>query len=176
MSTKPPSNWFGRNWKWFVPTLFIGVVVLMVGVLAMFVTTLFGFMKSSDVYKEALARSKTSPAVVRALGSPVKDGFFFTGNINVASTSSFPGTNTSTGNANLQIPISGPRGKAVIYAVAKKANGKWTFQKLTVIIKSTGEKIDLLSPAKGSLTSLRQSASPLRLCVKNESTKNLLDS
>ena len=39
----------------------------------------FSAMKSTDVYKEALARAKADPAVIEALGSPIKDGFLCLG-------------------------------------------------------------------------------------------------
>ena len=52
---------------------FVGSIVVIV----------FSAMKSTDVYKEALARAKADPAVVQALGSPIKDGFLLSGNTNV---------------------------------------------------------------------------------------------
>ena len=62
-------------------------------------------MKSTDVYKEALARAKADPVVIEALGSPIKDGFLLSGNTNV---------NGASGESNLAIPISGPKGKGTI--------------------------------------------------------------
>jgi len=40
----------------------------------------FSAIKSTDVYKEALERAKADPAVIEALGSPIKDGFLVSGN------------------------------------------------------------------------------------------------
>jgi Cytochrome oxidase complex assembly protein 1 len=51
--------------------------------------------------------------------------------------------NGGSGNADLSIPISGPRGKGTIYAVATKSAGEWTYSKLVVKIESTGATIDL---------------------------------
>jgi Cytochrome oxidase complex assembly protein 1 len=93
-----------------------------------------GAMKSSDAYKAALAKAKADPRVVNALGSPIKDGFFAGGNINVSGTS---------GRADMNVPISGPKGKGTIYFVATKFAGEWTFSKLIVEIRNTGERIDL---------------------------------
>ena len=45
--------------------VFVGSIVVIV----------FSAMKSTDVYREALARAKADPAVIEALGSPIKDGF-----------------------------------------------------------------------------------------------------
>ena len=37
-------------------------------------------MKSTDVYKAALARAQAHPSVIEALGSPIKEGFLVSGN------------------------------------------------------------------------------------------------
>ena len=59
-------------------------------------------MKSTAVYKKALARANADPAVIEALGSPIKDGFLVSGNTNVTARQV---------ESNLAIPISGPRQK-----------------------------------------------------------------
>jgi hypothetical protein len=92
-------------------------------------------MKSSDVYKGALARAKAEPAVVEALGSPIKDGMFVSGSTNV---------NGASGHADLAIPIYGPKGEATLYVVAEKSFGAWNYSNLVVEIKKTKERIDLL--------------------------------
>ena len=98
-------------------------------------TLVFGMIKSSGVYKDALAIARAHPAVVRALGSPIEDGIYVMGSMNVSG---------SSGHADLAIPISGPRGKGTIYAKASKHAGQWIFSKLVVEIKATKERIDLL--------------------------------
>ena len=92
-------------------------------------------MKSSDAYKGALARAKAEPAVVAALGSPIEDGMFVSGSTNV---------NGASGNANLAIPIHGPKGKATLYVVAEKSLGAWNYSNLVVEVKDTKQRIDLL--------------------------------
>jgi hypothetical protein len=99
------------------------------------VTMFFGMMKSSDAYKMALARAKADPRVVAALGSPIEDGFFASGNTNVSGTS---------GQADMTVPLSGPKGKGTLYFVASKFAGQWTFSKLMVEIANTGQRIDLV--------------------------------
>jgi hypothetical protein len=99
-----------------------------------FIAIIFGALKSSTAYKMALARAKADPRVVNALGSPIKDGFFISGNTKV---------NGASGQAELTIPISGPNGKGTLYFVASKFAGEWTFSKLVVTAEKTGEKIDL---------------------------------
>jgi Cytochrome oxidase complex assembly protein 1 len=92
-------------------------------------------MKSTDVYKEALARAKTDSAVIAAIGSPIKEGFLLAGNTNM---------NGPSGEANLSIPISGPNGKGTIYVAASKSLGRWNYSGLVVEIAKTHQRIDLL--------------------------------
>lgn len=130
-----PTTWWQRNWKWFVPVGCLGLLALFTGFVALIVTIVFGMMKSSDVYKDALAMARAEPAVEMALGTPIEEGLFVVGNINISG---------SSGQADLAIPISGPHGKGTIYAVAEKSAGQWTFSVLVVEIKATGDRIDLM--------------------------------
>jgi hypothetical protein len=101
---------------------------------AFIVFVIFGAIKQSDVYKTAVARAKADQRVTSALGTPVDEGWYLSGNTEVSG---------SSGEANLTIPVSGPKGKGTIYAVATKFAGEWTYSKLVVKIESTGETIDL---------------------------------
>jgi hypothetical protein len=128
-------NWWDRNWKWFVPVGCLSLCVLLVGFVALIMSLAFGMMKSSDVYKEAVVRTRANPAVVSALGIPLKEGYFISGNINISGPS---------GTAELAIPVSGPKGNGTVYLEARKSAGEWTFSKLVVKIEQTGQRIDLL--------------------------------
>lgn len=134
----PKPNWWKRNWKWFVPVGCFTVVVLVVVFVGSILVIVFSAMKSTDVYKEALARANADPAVIEALGSPIKDGFLMSGNTNV---------NGAAGESNLAIPISGPKGKGTIYVSANKALGQWNYSGLVVEIGQTRQRIDLLQKA-----------------------------
>ena len=135
----PQPGWWSRNWKWFVPAGCLTLILLFCLFIALIFTVVMGSMKSSDAYKQAVAKAKANPEVVAKLGAPIEEGWFVSGNINVQNNS---------GNADLQIPISGPRGKAVIHAVASKTAGKWEYSRLTVAIEGQPE-LDLLGPAPG---------------------------
>ncbi len=141
-SDTPPVNagpqrpgWWSRNWKWFVPSGCLTLLLLVVGFACLIATIVFGAIKSSDAYKMALTKAKADPRVVSALGSPITDGYFVMGKTNV---------NGTSGNADLTVPISGPKGKGTIYFVATKFAGQWTFSKLMVEIAATGQRIDLI--------------------------------
>lgn len=107
-------------------------VVLFFGSIAAVIVGAFAMMRSSGACQVAVARAGTSPAVVQALGAPLKVGWFVTGTLD-------PGRR-----AEITIPVSGPRGKARIYVVASKATGEWVFSTLTVKLRANGERIFLV--------------------------------
>jgi hypothetical protein len=94
-------------------------------------------MKQTDVYKTAVARAQTNPAVIEAIGSPISQIGIVSGNSNV---------NGATGEANLSIPMRGPKGKATLYVEARKSADIWYFQTMQLKVQKTGERIDLNSP------------------------------
>ena len=131
----PQRNWFSRNWKWFIPagclTLLIMFGAFIAGILGIVEATL----KSSDAYKLALAKAQSDPRVAENLGQPVQPGWFMSGNINVSG---------GSGDADISIPVSGPKGKGTIYVVAKKIAGEWQFETLQVAVEGQPGRIDLL--------------------------------
>ena len=139
-STAPARRpgWWSRNWKWFVPTGCLTLVALFAVFITLIVIVIFSAMKSTDVYKTAVAKAEAHPAVTEALGTPVKEGIFVSGNTNV--------TNGS-GSADLSIPISGPKGKAKIFVTATKSAGRWTYETLVVEIAKGSQRIDLAETA-----------------------------
>jgi hypothetical protein len=118
-----------------VPLGCFGVALLFVAFAGSIVLIVFSAMKSSNVYKEALARANAHPGVIEALGSPIKDGFLISGNTNV---------NGASGESNLAIPISGPKWKGTIYVSANKVLGQWNYSGLVVEVGQTHQRIDLL--------------------------------
>jgi hypothetical protein len=130
-----PDGWWKRNWKWAVPALAALGLSLLAGFVALIISMVFGMIKSSDAYKLAVQRAQGSPAVTAALGQPIQEGWFTMGNIEV---------NGPMGEANLQIPVSGPKGEGDIFVEARKSAGTWTFRTLVVQVDAGGQRIDLL--------------------------------
>jgi len=124
-----------------VPVGCFGTLVFFVAFVGSIALIVFGAMKSTDVYKEALTRAKANSAVIDILGSPIKEGFLVSGNTNV---------NGASGEANLSIPISGPNGKGTIYVAANKSLGEWKYSGLVVEISKTHQRIDLLQSSSAA--------------------------
>jgi hypothetical protein len=114
-----------------------GIVLVLFAFVTSVLVFAFGLLRGSEVTRLAVERAQASPSVVQQLGTPVKLGLFVNGQINVTATS---------GRADLEIPIKGPKAKATIYAVADKRAGLWSFSSLEIGFDE-GRRLDLLSTA-----------------------------
>jgi hypothetical protein len=130
-----PKSWFSRNWKWFVPTLVLGLVLLIAVAVGALLTFVFGLLKSSEPYQHAVAVASSNPAVVRELGTPIVPAWYISGNINVSG---------SSGDADLAIPLKGSLHRGTVYVVAKKTAGVWAYDKLQVLVDGQESPIKLL--------------------------------
>lgn len=133
--TPPPKS---GCWKWGI----IGCLSLLVlGAIGVFVilAIVFGAIKSSDVYHGARTAAEQDPRVIQALGSPVKAGFWVTGNVKVQN---------RRGEADIGFPVSGPKGRGRVHAVATRDSGGWHYTEMTVTPESppNAPPIDLLKP------------------------------
>ena len=134
----PRDTWWSRNWKWFVPTGCLTLIVFGVVLVLCIFGFVFSVLKTSESYEKALARAKNDPRVRAALGTPLHDGMFPSGQTEVIG---------SSGTTNLAIPISGPKGKGTLYVIGSKSAGEWNYSKLAVKIDG-GEMIDLNKPER----------------------------
>ena len=121
------------NWV-IVGVSFLALVV--VGAAIFF--SIIAMFRSSDVYQQALARVNANVEATRLLGAPIEPGFPM-GSISVSG---------GSGQAQLSIPVHGPRGKGAIYLEATKRLGEWGFDHLQLKVEGEGEVIDL-DPGRG---------------------------
>jgi hypothetical protein len=129
-------SWLEQHPRWKIPLgalILILLIVVFGGIVMTVVTTSF---RRSDVYKQAMARASESLQVREQFGEPLEIAWLISGNLNVTG---------STGRANLSIPVSGPRGRGVIRAVANKTGGVWRFSCLQVCVSGQSTCTDLLS-------------------------------
>jgi hypothetical protein len=122
-----------KHWK-----RYLAIAVCFAGILIVVVSQILG---DSDVSKMALAAAESNPAVKQRLGDPIKRGFFASGSIEISGPS---------GHADIAIPVSGPRGKATVYAVARKSAGLWRFEALEIEFDQTSPRVNLLGEGSTS--------------------------
>ena len=142
----------GRNWKWMLPVGCLGLILAGVALIGGIVLVAMSAIKSSEVYQGALKAAQAHPAAVERLGQPIKDGWFVTGNIKLDATG---------GNANFEVPVSGPKGSGTLHVRAVSPDGTWMYERLDLVVG--GETISLLDrnvvqPPPGSTVDVEEDA------------------
>jgi hypothetical protein len=118
-------------------------LLIAIGFVVVLLVVVMGVLGSSDISKLAFSATQASQSVKQRLGEPIKRGFFISGSIEESGPS---------GKADIAIPISGPKAKATVFAVARKSAGIWQFETLQVSFNEGGQRQDLLEEAVGSGT------------------------
>jgi hypothetical protein len=109
------------------------IVAVVVFVIAVGGIAVFALAKS-EPYMEALDRARHDEAVVEALGEPLEPGLLPSGSVNVDG----PG-----GQADLEIPVSGPRGKGTLLVSATRVAGRWEYRAIVVELADGGRRIEV---------------------------------
>lgn len=134
----------GTNWKPWVLGC-VGVpLLLIVGCIALMGGAFF-WARNSVPNKSAVERARQNPAVIEALGTPIKAG--------LSGSTQFSTNATREGNvtqATLVIPVTGPKGRGRIEVVGQKRKGRWHYSQLEAVIDKTGQRIDLRTPEEAS--------------------------
>jgi hypothetical protein len=139
LATAPPvaPQKSGGGKKWLAFGCGGCLVLIILGALGMGAVMYFGLgaLKSTDVYKTALQRAQDSPEVQAALGTPIEAGFMLGGSMK---------NENGHGSADINFPISGPKGEGTVFATATMdPGGAWQYSKLQVHVKNGGQVIDL---------------------------------
>ena len=113
------------------------IIVLGIAAIAAIVFFVFGAIKKSDVYKQALSKVRGDQRVAAVLGDPIEPGFWVSGNVNF---------NNGKGNADFKFPVKGPKAKATVHAVASTEGQGWDFSTLDVTPDNGSPPINVLSP------------------------------
>ena len=128
-------SWFSQNWKWFLPTIILGPLLLLALFIGGILSFVLGSMKSIEPYHYAVATAQNNPEVIRELGGPVEPGWFTSGNINLSG---------SSGTAAMAISLNGKLRHGSVHVIAKESDGTWTYQKLEVFVDGHDTPIQLL--------------------------------
>lgn len=130
-------SWFSRHWLGCLGCGCFTALGLGAAAIAAIVFFVFAAMKQTDVYKESLRIVANSPQATAALGTPISDGWWVSGNVNI---------NNGSGEAELSYPVSGPKGEGVVAVAATRSGGAWHLHLLT--LEHAGQRIDLLLGAR----------------------------
>ncbi len=129
-------SWWKRNWKWVVPT---GGCLGLIALVLIFAGSLFfgisSMMSDSEAQKAGMAAAKENTQLIELLGEPIEDNGMTSGSFN---------TSNGLKSADINIPIKGPKGEAVIRVVGSGVGDTWDFTTMQVYIDSEDTIIDLL--------------------------------
>ena len=114
-------GWWERNWYWMLAVGCLTPILACGGCLGFFALFVKDKIENFGPYNDAVAIAVAHPVIVEELGEPIEAGFALQSNVQI---------NNGEGSANLNIPLSGPRGSAHLRVVAIKSGGDWTFTKL----------------------------------------------
>lgn len=118
-NTLQRESWWNRNWKWFVPTGCLTLLVIFGLIIGGIFYSVTSFMKNSDVYVHTLEVAQKNPDVTSKIGTPIVTDGIAQGSISI---------NNSVGDANLTIPVKGNKGSGSIQVVAHKTGKEWEYQ------------------------------------------------
>ena len=130
--------YFGLTWRWSFRRLIITVLVLLVPTLPHLIDAvqLRLPLRTSLLVREAVSRAAEDPRIVAQLGQPIETHWNIAG---------YQRTNESGwSEGRVWIPLSGPRGDAMLYARAGRGSGLWVFTTLE-FRPTNGASIDLLA-------------------------------
>ena len=83
-ANKQQKNWFGRNWKWAVPSLGCLIIIVFAIFLAgAMVVKVTGLFKESVPYSDGMAALKSNELVIEEIGEPIEPNGMFQGNVSL---------------------------------------------------------------------------------------------
>jgi hypothetical protein len=107
-----PRGWWSRNWKWFVPTLFLGMILMCSGCLATIFFGAVGLLRNAEPYLPAMQKIQASPEAQEAFGQPIRDNSWM------------PTWSPDRDNIDVRWDLVGPKGKGKAYVKARMGKVK----------------------------------------------------
>lgn len=133
-------NWMRRNWKWFVPSSVIVVILAMVFVATGSVggaSDLAAAYKDEALYENAVKQSNENNKVVEILGTlePVDNMAILEGTVKYSDDKQ---------SVKLTVRVKGDKGKAKMDVVATKKGNVWQYSLIKIRIKAPEQEIIVL--------------------------------
>jgi hypothetical protein len=136
----PRRGWWSRNWKWVVPVGCLGTLATCGCLVAVIFGAVFGAIKNTGAYTEAVAIAVNDSEVQAVLGTQIETSLP-QGSVN--------SSNGST-RAELSIPLDGSKADGVLRVEAVDSGGGWDYSVLRVEVPGQ-QPIDLRDKAGGSI-------------------------
>jgi hypothetical protein len=130
-----PGQDYVQNRWWSIPGgCLLLLTLFVVGSISILVLIQFSLSRSG-AYRSALELARHSALATAELGSPIEPGWFTSGNVTFAG---------NIGDAQLVIPVAGPRNHGTLFVVAHKQGMPWQFNSLQLAVSGHSGRLDLL--------------------------------
>jgi hypothetical protein len=136
----PQRGWWSRNWKWVVPVGCLGMLASCGCLVAVIVGVVFGAIKNTGAYTEAVALAMSDSEVQAVLGTKIETGFP-QGSVN---------SNNGHSTADISISLDGDKADGVLRVEAVNNGGGWNYSVLQVEVPGR-QPIDLRDKVGGGI-------------------------
>jgi hypothetical protein len=119
---QPPRRWFRRNWKWFLPGMFVVAFAMAAIAVFSYVQVRSYRHRQNPAYQLSLATVQDSDKIRERLGEPIEDSDW----------NPFGRVEPSTGHGTFIFTVSGPKGHADVATQAHTVKGEWAVNRLEV--------------------------------------------
>jgi hypothetical protein len=123
-----PRGWWSRNWKWFVPTLFLCMIIMCSGCVVGIFFGIAGLFRNAEPYLPAMEKIQANQEVQEAFGQPVRDNSWI------------PTWSPDRDNIDVRWDLVGPKGKGKAYVKARLGKGKMEIVVIEVTLP-TGKRV-----------------------------------
>jgi hypothetical protein len=134
-------SWWGKNWKWFLPSLTLIFLLLFWLILSLSidgnVTDIAQAYSDNSLYEKAIEKAKTNQRVLEVIGEiePIDKLAILEGN------AIYSNNNNSV---ELSVRVKGSKGKGKMDISADKNGTEWKYKKISIRIKEPKEEIQIL--------------------------------
>ena len=134
-------SWWGKNWKWFLPTITLFFLLLFWSILSLGidrnVIDIPQAYSDSSLYEKAIEKAKTNQRVLEVIGEiePIDKLAILEGN------AIYSNNNNSV---ELSVRVKGSKGKGKMDISADKNGAEWKYKKISIRIKEPKEEIQIL--------------------------------
>jgi hypothetical protein len=125
----PSRGWWSQNWRWFLPTLLLAIVVLGGGGIYW---SLFTRVFHLDVCQQGMQAIRANSEVTQALGQPIAPVRWGLP----------PSARLEAGEKDVRWDIEGPQAKAKAHVHARQLQGQWAIDLLEVTL-ANGQRLAL---------------------------------
>jgi hypothetical protein len=133
-----PRGWWSRNWKWFVPTVFLCLILMCGGCLTGIGVLFISGLRHLEPYVVTMDKIQANPEAQEAFGQPIRDDSWF------------PVLTPDGNNMDIRWDLAGPKGKGKAHVKARMSDNKFETVFIEVILPS-GKEIELPDEGGGNV-------------------------